>query len=119
MVFNVETVLLYPENFTRFTKDMTIVCQISSQFKVYNVTWTRNGTVLNLATEDVEVIEYNLLKISNMDVFSHKYKCMVYKNSSDEFPTISSSLIVYKYSKLLHTYIKEKSPGFCCFNKLE
>jgi len=66
------------------------------------VTWTRNGTFLNIATEDVEEIEYNLLKINEMDVFSNEYKCMVYKNSSDESPTISSSLIVYKCSKLLH-----------------
>ena len=100
VLFNLETVVLYPENSTRFTANMTIVCKIPSLLEVYNVTWTRNGTAISLGTEDVEVAEYNLLKIRDMDVSSNEYRCMVYKNSSDESPIISASLIIYKYSKL-------------------
>ena len=101
MPFFLEDILLYPENPTHFVENMTIVCQISSSLKVYNVTWTRNGTAIGLSMDGTEIVEYNLLKIRNMDVPSNEYKCMVYKNSSDESPTASSPLVVYKYSKSL------------------
>ena len=80
---------------------MTIVCQIPSSLTVYNITWTRNETVLNITAEGFEVIEYNLLTIRAMDVPSNEYKCMVYKNISDQYPIISSPLLIYKYSKYL------------------
>ena len=105
MFFNLEAVVLYPENSTDFTANMTVVCKIPPLLEFYNVTWTRNGTVISLATEGVEVIEYNLIKIRDMNVSSNEYRCVVYKNSSDESPIISSSLVIYKYSKLLFSYI--------------
>ena len=95
-----DVVSLYPENSTHFIENMTIVCKIPSSLAVYNITWTRNGTAIGLSTEYVEVVEYNLLKIIGMDVVSNEYRCMVYKNSSDESPTISSPLVIYKHSKL-------------------
>ena len=79
---------------------MIIVCQILSSLAVYNVTWTRDGDALNLAEEGFEIVEYNLLKIKDMNASSNEYKCMVYENSSDESPTTSSPLMIYKYSKL-------------------
>ena len=92
--------MLCPTNSTRFNENMTIVCQIPSSLKVYNITWTRNGITLNNAMEGFEIVEYNLLKIKGMNVSSNEYKCMIYKNSSDESPTTSPPLVVYKYSKL-------------------
>ena len=97
--FNLEAVSLYPENSTYFIENMTIVCQIPSSLTVYNITWTRNETVLNITAEGFEVIEYNLLTIRAMDVPSNEYKCMVYTNISDQSPIISSPLLIYKYSK--------------------
>ena len=79
---------------------MTIVCQILSSLAVYNVTWTRDGDALNLAEEGFEIVEYNLLKIKDTNASSNEYKCMVYENSSDESPTTSLPLMIYKYSKL-------------------
>ena len=95
-----DVVSLYPENSTHFIENMTIVCKIPSSLAVYNITWTRNGTAIGLSAEYVEVVEYNLLKIIGMDVVSNEYRCMVYKNSSDKSPTISSPLVIYKHSKL-------------------
>ena len=93
--------MLYPENSTHFTANMTIVCKISSSMlKVYNITWTRNGTAISLAAEDIEVVEPNLLKIRDMDVPSNEYRCVVFKNSSDASPIVSPPLVIYKYSKL-------------------
>ena len=100
--FNLEAVILYPENSTHFTTNMTIVCKIpSSLLKVYNITWTRNETAISLATEDTdhEVVEPNLLQIRDMDVPSNKYRCVVFKNSSDKSPIVSPPLVIYKYSK--------------------
>ena len=95
---------------------MTIVCQIPSSLKVYNVTWTRNGTAIDLSTEGIEVVEYNLLIITDMHVSSNEYKCMIYKNSSDDSPTTSSPLVVYKYSKLLnYKIIINKSIYVCAY----
>ena len=94
--------MVYPENSTHFTANMIIVCKIpSSVLKVYNVTWTRNGTAISLATEntDHEVVEPNLLQIRDMDVSSNEYRCVVFKNSSDKSPIVSPPLVIYKYSK--------------------
>ena len=83
------------------------MCRTPSSLEIHNVTWIRNGTTVDLTTEDVEIVEYNLLKISNMNVSVHEYKCMVYKNSSDESPTTSSSLMVHNYySKFLYQSLK-------------
>lgn len=79
---------------------MTIVCQIPSSLAVYNVTWIRDGNALNLAEEGFEIVDYNLLKIRDMNASSNEYKCVVYESSSDESPTTSLPLMVYKYSKL-------------------
>ena len=79
---------------------MTLMCNIPSSLEVYNVTWTKNDTAISSDEESFEVVEYNLLKIRDMDVLWNEYRCMVYKNSSDELPTISPSLVVFNYSKL-------------------
>lgn len=101
MFFNLEAVMLYPENSTRFIANMIIVCKIpSSLLEVYNVMWTRNGTAVSLATEDIEVVEPRLLKIRDMNPPSNEYRCVVFKDSSDVSPTVSPPLIIYKNSKL-------------------
>ena len=79
---------------------MTIACRIPTSLEVYNVTWTMNETAINSATEDVEVIQYDLLKIRRMGVSSNYYRCVVYRNVSDKSPIISPPLVVYKRCKL-------------------
>ena len=99
-LFIIEVVSLYPENSTQFIENMTIVCKLSPSLNIYNITWTRNGTTIGLSAEDIEVVEKNILKIKGMDVSSNEYRCMVYNNSSDKSPIMSSSLMIYKHSKL-------------------
>ena len=94
------TVLLYPAISTHFVANMTMVCLIPTSLEVYNVTWTINETAINLATEDIEAVQYNLLKIRRMNVSSNYYRCVVYRNVSDKSPIISPALVVYKQSKL-------------------
>jgi len=77
-----------------------MVCRIPTSLEVYNVTWTINETAINLATEDIEVVQYNLLKIRRMSVSSNYYRCVVYRNVSYKSPIISPALVVYKQSKL-------------------
>ena len=99
-LFILGVVSLYPENSTHFIENMTIVCKLSPLLQVYNISWTRDGTTIGFSAEDNEVVENNLLKIRGMDASSNEYRCMVYKNSSDKSPIMSSSLVIYKHSEL-------------------
>jgi len=90
-------VSIYPKNSTHFVENMTIICNIPVDIKVYDVQWQRNGKLFSNGDVDFAIFSDNMLTLVHMEASSTEYCCTV--SIADNSTLTSPPLMVYKYSE--------------------
>ena len=98
LLFVYLVVSIYPKNSTHFIENMTIICNIPVDLKVYDVQWQRNGKLFSNDDVDFAILSDNMLTLVHMEASSTEYICTV--SIADNSSLTSPPLMVYKYSEL-------------------
>ncbi|XP_065888000.1 uncharacterized protein [Dysidea avara] len=102
---------IYPESSTHFVENMTIICNMPAQLKLYNVRWLRNGEFSN-SSNGFEILSDNMLTLVQMDASSAEYRCIVI--GADNSSLTSPPLMVYKHS--IPIIEKSETTHYICAN---